>query len=323
MTPRPISLLVAPLVVCGCAVVLAPEEIDRRDDITVDRPTDCTRFSEGVEVIVSGASPGDVVLLEDFAYWLNGAEEVLRSAIGTEDATISAAGGRNLAYAAAAGELVCWAEYVEGGGVYCLSTREDGTFVVAAGEPSPLAVYVSDDAVFWTAGGTIKRAPITMSPTGPAAGESTLLFAGPEDIVDIAVHDGFVYWAGSSSHGGVSRAPATGGEREVVSEDLGDPGNIAVDDDFVYAQSSGGIMRIAFGGDHELLVGSSVSSFTIDASHVYWTSPAESAVKRISKLGGEEEILADGTSLPYRIAVNDCVVVWSDLAAGSIVRVLK
>ena len=140
------------------------------------------------------------------------------------------------------GDALAWTDAARGD----VHVFLDGACRVAAtGQDAPRAAVVDGDRVVFVAGGRILAASLV-------DGAVVELFAPTDEVVDVDVHGGVVYWAWSSpvGFGGVSRIGADGA-REAASSTLPATTQLAVDDAAIWVGTTGpefddsGLTRIA------------------------------------------------------------------------------
>jgi hypothetical protein len=167
----------------------------------------------------------------------------------------------------------------------------------------------------------------------------------------LAIDETHVYWINRTdeSGGGVFRILKEGGVPELLAAPSQDPRplgtNLEVDESHVYTVASrwvdrpGHVMRIPkIGGNVELLADDDhrLHGIALDDRHIYWTrsegnpwEPVDGSdlvvggIARVSKEGGEVEVLADHQNGPQAVVVDDDWVYWANSVSGTIRRIAK
>lgn len=167
---------------------------------------------------------------------------------------------------------------------------------LAQGIDHPLGVVVSDDFVYFAAGGfaRAKNAICRVSTLGGTVETLALLDVLPSG--DLAVDHDHVYF--TSEHGNaVLRVAKTGGPTAVVANAHA-PTQLALDQTHVYFVSfarhdpGGAVQRVAkSGGPPEILAGGHIGldSLVVDERDVYFRS--NSGLWRVPKVGGSAQVL--------------------------------
>lgn len=265
----------------------------------------------------------------------------------------------------------------DGGTLFFLANEPGGDYAVMSlsaqgGTPVQLATSVGralalgGQALYWLGADGLYTVPENGG--SPGLVTSDLPFASLEQIADIAADATAVYWSeqqsegfgpvraftlgsagpvdltpGSSSPnlltidantvyyltGAVHSIPKTGGTDVTLATLPGITDGLAVDDGYVYWASlglGGSISRVSkSGGDVEVLFKgvSHPRSVAVDATHVYFTAQGEGTVSRIAKTGGPRELLAVDQNDPIGLALSEDRVFWADVTAGTISSVSK
>lgn len=185
---------------------------------------------------------------------------------------------------------------------------------------------VADDKyLYWNAGGSILR----MAKEG---GTAEVVVSENVGIgIDMAVDDRSVYWAnhGYYSAGSPSVpqpvycAVKTGGRSEVFAGEQMVPGDIVIDDQFVYWRSAAGIIKKArSGGTPQTVLATTgnenAAELVINGDDLYFAFRAEGisrfALKKISKNGGEAVTIAKTISArPF--VIDDANIYFFDEAS--------
>jgi hypothetical protein len=181
------------------------------------------------------------------------------------------------------GNNVYWGEYTSspvysvpiGGGTPVAVTT------MSNGQPAGLAVDSTD--VYWVApgGGTVNKCAI-----GGCGASPTTLVSGLSFPEYIALDANNVYWSELTTGGSVMKCAKSGcpsGPTTLASG--GSPGSIVVvGSTVIWADSSSGILTCDVGGcgmNPTVLISDNANFVAADATHVYWSSNLNRAVKRL------------------------------------------
>lgn len=176
------------------------------------------------------------------------------------------------------------------------------------------------------------------SPGEPPIALATAI-AGP---FNVALDDAFVYFTSYVKTGAVLRVPKAGGPATTLTSgdfphgiavDAADAfvaeaggGRIAMDDAFIYFVGAA-LTRVSKDGSGAIVLASdsdvSGTGIAVDASFVYWTSPAAGTVMKMPKAGGETVALASGQDTPSGLAIDDDCAYFTTNALGPTGSVMK
>lgn len=109
---------------------------------------------------------------------------------------------------------------------------------------------------------------------------------------------------------------------EVLANDDGELGGLALDADAVYWSQGNTIRRRAKGGGDSIVLTKTTaapSRLAVDGTHVYWTESSSGNIGRVPKVGGSAEILAAGEVKPFALAVDADAVYWATMM-GNVIR---
>jgi hypothetical protein len=225
---------------------------------------------------------------------------------------------------------------VDGGDVYWIADTEQGKVHQSAlmrlekngGKPITIAssttarllgLALDEGHVYWTMGGAVLRAP-------KAGGAGAPLATGLTGADSVAVDDSDVY----VTVAGTEPKQFADGSLVVVSKKGGAPkvrvagsphaANVIVDGKNVYWVTAAGVMKVAkTGGDAPSTLATPdgpVDDVALDDAFVYFAThkaASDGTVARVSKDGGQVEVLATGQNQPAGLAVDQTTIYWTCL----------
>ncbi|MFQ5964389.1 MAG: CARDB domain-containing protein [Candidatus Scalinduaceae bacterium] len=214
-----------------------------------------------------------------------------------------------------------------GGAVSTVSSQ----FLGFAGGTGWTDIAVDNTSVYWGwnpggGSGIIYKIPIT-------GGVRTTLSSDANQPGDIAVDSAYVYWSdnnsGTPSFTGIRKIPINGGDLITLTTKGGNTGIMAIDDTHVYFSYftfsffTGTVYFIAKinkeGGsviDLATNLANNASGIAVDESNVYWVEPNAGSVKKVPINGGSVTTLATGLDNPFRIAVDNNNLYFTEYANG-------
>lgn len=296
------------------------------------------------EVIASGqAQPIGIAIDQDHVYWTNMLVDYPTDEAGTI-MRVSKSGGPVTKLADQAPPPLCAA--VDDAFVYWGSEwgGEIGGDIARVpkegGETESLFADISQILSVAVAGGVLyatRHLGVVRVGTSPPH-VAELFKEGTDGPLLIAADSEGAYWSG---HHGIMKISKDGSE-PIPLYQTDDPDaemgfwGIAVDQDRVYFSSwlsapdcagASRILSVPKAGGAAVTIASSprpgVSRMVVDDSFVYWTEWDEGRVMRVSKGGGEPEVIACGQALPRGIAVDEAFVYWANGDSGTIMRAAK
>lgn len=137
----------------------------------------------------------------------------------------------------------------------------------------------------------------------------------------IALLDDHVFFSLYDGQGALMRVRKTGGEPDVVIDDLDYPSGVAADTTGVYVAVSGEgrILRTTPDGSSLDVLASGQngpSDVAVDESLVVWTNYVGDQIRSVAKEGGSVTTLAWTASSPYRLALGPTNVYWGEFTDG-------
>jgi hypothetical protein len=165
----------------------------------------------------------------------------------------------------------------------------------------------------------------------PKAGGKPTIIDSVVYATALAADDAGVFWVGPLNgandyavmvyHRGDTSA-------SLLTKVTGSGSGIALDEGFVYFNSSGSIRRVSrSGGPVYIVTEADAWKLTVDDTHVYWTEgvlDGSCRVKKAPKDGaGETTEIASCTGGYLEIAVDDVCVYWTNLYADNVMRAPK
>jgi hypothetical protein len=188
----------------------------------------------------------------------------------------------------------------------------------AGGTPSPLLAEDTGEVGDVTAhGGSIYYASLFLgkvyvtTPLGPPA--TTLVEFPPVEgshphFNSLRVDDEHVYVASHIANGFLARFPVGGGAPTTLSSGS-THFHTALDETSVYVEAGNAVKRIDKLTTEASIVVSDVDEFTVDDTHVYYTTAAGD-LARIPKLGGPVELVTSDTSMKTGVHVDETRIYW-------------
>lgn len=162
-----------------------------------------------------------------------------------------------------------------------LSVPATGGVTTTIASPGSWSTYVAVNSTTVCWARRISSAPAIQC--APRAGGTTMNLAN-DNALSLAIDDAYAFYATGSE---IKRVALTGGTAETVAAAAGCAAEIAIDATTVYAVCSKSVVRVPKTGGTLTVMSTAVkddlgwAGITLDATHVYWTSPSDNAVRRI------------------------------------------
>lgn len=203
------------------------------------------------------------------------------------------------------------------------------TFLVPS--PAQDARSVATDGVrvyftTWGGKGSQDGGSVLSAPVG--GGAPTTLATGEHTTTDIAVDAKNVYWM---NYGDALRMMPKNGGAPVTLFGVDQPMSFAIDEEFAYVTTTGGVWRVAIAGGAPQKIADARASeaIAVDAEYVYWIDRGSAgddatSLSRVPKAGGASRVLLAGPGvfsgvLMNALAVDATNVYWVATRADGIV----
>lgn len=181
----------------------------------------------------------------------------------------------------------------------------------------------SDGQIYWTGNQSTSYGYVFR--VHKISGQPTSWQTAPGATTGVALDAQHAYWLREADGGSFFRAPRSGltGKKMKLTSGFGPAYALALDGNGAF-----------FAGDEvyrytladlnatQLADGEESRAIAVDAKYVYWSTP--SAIRRVLRGGGSDEIVAEVGAMSYGIAVDNDYVYFTVIgAAGSLMRVKK
>ena len=277
---------------------------------------------DGIELANHQAGPSFIAVDDRFVYWTNfeddGVLKIAKDGSGGPTSISHNDRGENKAIA-----VDDTAVYWGGTSLYQQSKATGRTQRFAANSTMVFNLIASRGRIYWAEGGKVDVQLKSMKADG-----SDIQAIGPRETQD------FIFATDGSSAfiGRFTLNADDAGKIDVVSLDKGAPSlfaktrfisKIAIDGDFVYwleGRNVGAIKKKARTGVGDVITltqGFPIrgpQSLVVDHGSLYWTelgaAPGQGAVGKVSKAGGDAQLIARHQIVPQAIAVDDTFAYW-------------
>lgn len=288
--------------------------------------------ASGYDLLGSGFAPEVTVATSHFSTAFLGAPPSAGDAGTSENPSISSFEPSTIEAGSPDTTLTVYGTGFSPSGHVALSGTPLETTVVSATEATAVvpaaflysgSYYVSfyNDALHSSAEQTILTVVVT-----PRGDE---LHQHDANVGRIAADESHVYFAVEPSVSGAQDAalyklPHAGGAPTLLAQDLGQPGDVAVDGTHVFFAANGTLMRVGKDGSGLGPLGgvSGVGSLRVDGGYVYYVG-VNGSVARVRTDGSGAETLASGLGTTYVMGLDDTHVYVADRAGARIQRVAR
>lgn len=199
--------------------------------------------------------------------------------------------------------------------------------VLATGQAGPHRLTLGDQRLFWSNHDPGGYGAWWVAFDGSASGQ----LSGDMVPYGLARDGGVVFWVlQSNPQAALLQANVDGSSVKIVAAQPQGADLVAVDELYLYltCPDTGAVVAMPRAGGPLVQLASAVepAGLAIDESWVYYTDAAAGEVRRVSKSGDQNELLADTQAAPMRVVVDAGAVTWSargtDCAShdGSVVR---
>lgn len=267
------------------------------------------------------ATATDFVIDDTYMYIISGTEIQRGSLAGgiLQDMAVNVS-GHDLALGTG---LVIWTVPTMSGGLQFISQTPQSplpqpTVMSSSAGSAARATAFDGSRFYWIGAGTIRRRTLL--------GSAEDLAFVDNDVNEIAVGGGYIYWAAPSG-GRIYRVVETGGTPTAIVSNQSTPSDLVVRSSTVYwvNRGNGQVRRSTTSGAQQTMIVSGMSqpnSIVADDDHIWWTT-ATGEVWRVNHNGAGLLMLAEGQSSPTDVAVSDSHVYWLNTGTSSVYRVAK
>lgn len=264
---------------------------------------------------------GDLVIGDNWLFWVNAQGEVLRMPKNGGSSDVVAADGDRAVGLAYTPGTIFWANRFRGdiraADLSSLAVRTVSTTNV---DPSDLAL---DNDVLYVAernAGQIGRVPTS-------GGQVEVLATGQIGAVRVAVDTTYVYWITFVSDGVVAKLDKSTKAVTVLADHQASPLSMTVLGEYVYWANydakAGAVSRVPRTGGQVSTLASAPNAMGVatDGVWLYWTAGDSLWRSRVD--GSIPLRLAAGQTTPQDMALDATWIYWCDFQAGSVLRVAR